>query len=68
MQMILILHFRSDPFREDRATGDPQVAHFSNFLHPVLYYYDDGIPAADKLGLPKPKRLHHMVEDFLTEW
>merc|ERR1712188_131053 len=26
-----------DPFKEDRATQDPQEAHTSNFLHPVLY-------------------------------
>lgn len=28
-----------DIFRSERATGDPQEAHVSNFLHPVLYYY-----------------------------
>jgi len=28
-----------DVFREDRAATDPRYAHLSNFLHPVLYYY-----------------------------
>ena len=29
-----------DIFRYDRATGEPSEAHTSNFLHPVLYYYE----------------------------
>ena len=29
-----------DIFRSDRATQDPSDAHNSNFLHPVLYYYE----------------------------
>ena len=38
-------------------------------MHPVLYYYDNGIPPLEQfLTLARPKRLHHMVEDFLTEW
>ncbi|XP_066917263.1 FAD-dependent oxidoreductase domain-containing protein 2-like [Clytia hemisphaerica] len=58
-----------DPFKEDRATGDAQEAHASNFLHPVLYYYKGEIPKfPEALKLPRPNRLHHMVEDFLTEW
>ena len=28
-----------DIFRGDRATGQPEEAHRSNFLHPVFYYY-----------------------------
>lgn len=31
--------FSKDPFHEDRANLDPSMAHKSNFLHPVLYYY-----------------------------
>ena len=59
----------ADPFKEDRATGEAQEAHTSNFLHPVLYYYDDGMPPLkDKFTLGRPARIHHMVEDFLTEW
>lgn len=58
-----------DPFKEDRATGEAQEAHTSNFLHPVLYYYEGEIPPlVDTHYLPRPKRIHHMVEDFLTEW
>jgi hypothetical protein len=30
----------NDVFRENRATGFPHQAHKSNFLHPVLYYYE----------------------------
>ena len=32
-----------DVFNEERATGEPSDAHNSNFLHPVLYYYDKPI-------------------------
>ena len=61
--------YRKDPFHEERATGDPQEAHTSNFLHPVYYYYNGQIPAfTDTTVLPRPTRLHHMVEDFLAEW
>jgi len=28
-----------DVFRLDRAVGDAENAHMSNFLHPVFYYY-----------------------------
>lgn len=30
----------NDVFRINRATGEPAEAHHSNFLHPVLYYYN----------------------------
>jgi hypothetical protein len=33
----------NDVFSEERATGEPADAHNSNFLHPVLYYYDKPI-------------------------
>lgn len=45
--LVLVMEYGSefsgpgkDIFRYDRATGDPGDAHNSNFLHPVLYYYD----------------------------
>ncbi|CAB4023432.1 Hypothetical predicted protein [Paramuricea clavata] len=60
---------RRDTFHEDRATLDPSRAHISNFLHPVLYFYRQPVKAlgAD-YSLPKPDRMHHIVEDFLTKW
>ena len=30
----------TDIFRHNRATEDPSRAHKSNFLHPLLYYYE----------------------------
>lgn len=63
-----------DVFRVNRATGDPAYAHQSNFLHPVFYYYKKLPTAADMRArspsdvLPRPHRLHHTVEDFLTTW
>jgi len=63
-----------DTFREDRASGDPSEAFRSNFLHPVLYYYkrlpDKQAMKNRRRGemLPKPDRLHHTIEDFLTTW
>eukprot|EP00794_Sanderia_malayensis_P008736 gene8736-9669_t len=59
----------SDPFKEERATGEVVEAHMSNFLHPVLYYYKNPITKLDEnKELPKPDRLHHIVEDFLAFW
>ena len=29
-----------DVFRLDRAVGDPDDAHKSNFFHPIFYYYE----------------------------
>ncbi|XP_014671915.1 PREDICTED: FAD-dependent oxidoreductase domain-containing protein 2-like [Priapulus caudatus] len=63
-----------DPFHSQRATGSYSHAHLSNFLHPVLYYYDALPTAADMASkpigwlLPRPRLLHHVVEDFLTDW
>ena len=60
-----------DPFKEDRATSGAQEGHMSNFLHPVLYYYEDKVPPLEgdlKLTLPRPHRIHHIVEDFNTDW
>lgn len=58
-----------DTFHEDRANLDPAMAHTSNFLHPVLYYYRQPVQALGKnYSLPKPDRIHHIVEDFLTKW
>ncbi|XP_057673130.1 FAD-dependent oxidoreductase domain-containing protein 2 [Corythoichthys intestinalis] len=57
-----------------RAVTDWSKAWKSNFLHPVLYYYDT-LPTEQEMKhrphgwpLPRPKAIHHMVEDFLTEW
>ncbi|XP_071797153.1 FAD-dependent oxidoreductase domain-containing protein 2-like [Asterias amurensis] len=63
-----------DIFGPQRATSDPELAHLSNFLHPVLYYYRALPTAQDMMSLgpkdilPDPYRLHHIVEDFLTDW
>lgn len=63
-----------DVFREDRAIGDPEKAHKSNFLHPVYYHYKT-LPTGEQMEhlrpkevLPRPTNIHHMVEDFLTMW
>jgi len=65
----------NDVFAEGRATIDPSNAHRSNFLHPVFYYYKTPVTAADMMEavsqkefLPRPDRLHLMVEDFHTSW
>ncbi|KAM6905478.1 FAD-dependent oxidoreductase domain-containing protein 2 [Xenentodon cancila] len=57
-----------------RAETDWTKAWKSNFLHPVLYFYDR-LPTEEDLKmrphgwpLPRPRAIHHMVEDFLTEW
>lgn len=57
-----------------RSETDWTKAWQSNFLHPVLYYYDT-LPTEEEMKLrpqgwplPRPKAIHHMVEDFLTEW
>ncbi|XP_041855468.1 FAD-dependent oxidoreductase domain-containing protein 2 [Melanotaenia boesemani] len=57
-----------------RAETDWTKAWQSNFLHPVFYFYDR-LPTEEEMRirphgwpLPRPKAIHHMVEDFLTEW
>jgi len=63
-----------DIFRTNRATGEPAEAHESNFLHPTFYYYKTPPTEAEMIDsvypdvLPTPDRLHHIVEDFLTEF
>ncbi|XP_059476682.1 FAD-dependent oxidoreductase domain-containing protein 2-like [Neocloeon triangulifer] len=65
-----------DTFRPDRAIGDPLEAHLSNFLHPVFYFYSHVPSETDWLQedlsnggiLPRPEKMHHVLEDFLTQW
>ncbi|XP_033739735.1 FAD-dependent oxidoreductase domain-containing protein 2-like [Pecten maximus] len=65
---------QEDVFRIDRASSDPLYAELSNFLHPVLYYYDV-LPTLDDMAavsypefLPVPNEIHHVLEDFTTQW
>ncbi|KAJ8345117.1 hypothetical protein SKAU_G00293100 [Synaphobranchus kaupii] len=46
----------------------------SRFLHPVLYFYSM-LPSERDMRhrpagwpLPRPKAIHHIIEDFLTKW
>ncbi|KAM9785148.1 FAD-dependent oxidoreductase domain-containing protein 2 [Syngnathus typhle] len=75
--VILVMQYgkkKIDYLGEGRAVTDWRKAWKSNFLHPVLYYYDT-LPTEEEMKnrphgwpLPRPKAIHHMVEDFLTEW
>ncbi|XP_027729225.1 FAD-dependent oxidoreductase domain-containing protein 2 [Vombatus ursinus] len=63
-----------DVFYYDRAVGDVEDAWQSNFLHPVIYYYHC-LPTEKEMAsrapgwpLPRPVAIHHIVEDFLTDW
>ncbi|XP_072035776.1 FAD-dependent oxidoreductase domain-containing protein 2-like [Amphiura filiformis] len=65
-----------DVFRRNRAIGEPSEAHLSNFLHPVIYFYKE-LPSIEAMRLiakhpgavlPEPVKVHHMVEDFLTDF
>ncbi|XP_068434741.1 FAD-dependent oxidoreductase domain-containing protein 2 [Clinocottus analis] len=57
-----------------RSNTDWMNAWHSSFLHPVLYYYDT-LPTVEEMklrpsswSLPRPKLVHAMVEDFITDW
>ncbi|KAK2894210.1 FAD-dependent oxidoreductase domain-containing protein 2 [Channa argus] len=75
--LVLVMQYgknKIDYLGRRRAETDWTKAFKSNFLHPVLYYYDT-LPTEEEMhvrphgwSLPRPKALHHMVEDFLTEW
>ncbi|XP_076458503.1 FAD-dependent oxidoreductase domain-containing protein 2-like [Babylonia areolata] len=63
-----------DNLAAGQATDRPNMAHTSNFLHPVLYYYPT-LPTEEQMKqlgekevLPRPSAIHHVVEDFLTLW
>ncbi|XP_058046223.1 FAD-dependent oxidoreductase domain-containing protein 2 isoform X3 [Ahaetulla prasina] len=63
-----------DVFYYNRAVGEPEHAWQSNFLHPVIYYYKQ-LPTEREMRLcppdwplPRPDAIHHIVEDFLTDW
>ncbi|XP_078577252.1 FAD-dependent oxidoreductase domain-containing protein 2-like isoform X2 [Branchiostoma floridae x Branchiostoma japonicum] len=64
----------TDPLRRGTATTVPKNAHLAGFLHPVLYYYshlptdDDMLRRPSKWILPRPTRLHHVIEDFLFDF
>ncbi|XP_070778613.1 FAD-dependent oxidoreductase domain-containing protein 2 [Enoplosus armatus] len=75
--VVLVMQYgkqKIDYLGESRAETDWTKAWKSNFLHPVLYYYDT-LPTEEEMKLrpygwplPRPKAIHHMVEDFLAEW
>ncbi|CAB1433418.1 unnamed protein product [Pleuronectes platessa] len=75
--IVLVMQYgkkKIDYLGRNRAETDWTKAWKSNFLHPVLYYYDK-LPTEEEMKLrpsgwplPRPKALHHMVEDFLAEW
>ncbi|KAL2775663.1 FAD-dependent oxidoreductase domain-containing protein 2 isoform 2 precursor, partial [Daubentonia madagascariensis] len=63
-----------DVFFHDRSVGHTEDAWQSNFLHPVIYYYRQ-LPTEQEVRfrpahwpLPRPVAIHHIVEDFLTDW
>jgi hypothetical protein len=62
-----------DVFKKDRAVGSINMAHESNFIHPVLYYFNE-FPRLVKQRTIKEQLIeqatkhHHMIEDFLTFW
>ncbi|KAJ3601140.1 hypothetical protein NHX12_032113 [Muraenolepis orangiensis] len=65
-------HF--DSLGPGRSRSEWTQAWKSNFLHPVIYYYDT-LPTEQDMKnrpagwpVPRPKAVHHMIEDFLTEW
>ncbi|XP_037073731.1 FAD-dependent oxidoreductase domain-containing protein 2-like [Pollicipes pollicipes] len=63
-----------DTFRWDRAVSDPLHADKSNFLHPVMYFYQHPPTEVDMMlkptgrALPTATLIHHVLEDFLTDW
>ncbi|XP_006890221.1 PREDICTED: FAD-dependent oxidoreductase domain-containing protein 2 [Elephantulus edwardii] len=63
-----------DVFFYDRSVGHMEDAWQSNFLHPVIYFYRH-LPTEQEMRfrpadwpLPRPAAIHHIVEDFLTDW
>lgn len=75
--ILLVMQYgkkKIDYLGRNRAETDWTRAWKSNFLHPVLYYYDR-LPTEEEMRLrphgwplPRPKAVHYMIEDFLTEW
>uniref|UniRef100_A0A7N8WNL2 FAD-dependent oxidoreductase domain containing 2 n=1 Tax=Mastacembelus armatus TaxID=205130 RepID=A0A7N8WNL2_9TELE len=75
--LVLVMQYgkeKIDFLGRNRAETDWTKAWKSNFLHPVLYFYD-APPTEEEMKLrsrgwplPRPRAIHHMVEDFLTEW
>ncbi|XP_077068023.1 FAD-dependent oxidoreductase domain-containing protein 2 [Siphateles boraxobius] len=75
--LVLVMQYglnRTDTLGPGRAESEWTKAWRSNFLHPVLYYYKT-LPTEKDMRqrpvgwpLPRPGAVHHMVEDFLTEW
>ncbi|XP_037544405.1 FAD-dependent oxidoreductase domain-containing protein 2, partial [Nematolebias whitei] len=75
--IVLVMQYgkkKIDNLGPGRAETDWTKAWKSNFLHPVLYYYKT-LPTEEQMKkrprgwpLPRPDAIHHIVEDFLTEW
>nr|XP_006816535.1 PREDICTED: FAD-dependent oxidoreductase domain-containing protein 2-like [Saccoglossus kowalevskii] len=74
-QEVLVIVMEYGQYKNFQFIGIPGKAHLSYFLHPVLYYYD-ALPSkkamsqspARTMVLPRPRKIHHIVEDFLTDF
>ncbi|CAF1181873.1 unnamed protein product [Adineta steineri] len=64
-----------DVFAFDRVSASVNTADRSNFLHPVLYYYNSTLNETDFndikpgfLPITSSVRIHHILENVLTLW
>ncbi|CAF1190191.1 unnamed protein product [Adineta ricciae] len=64
-----------DVFAFDRVSASVHTADRSNFLHPVLYYYQSPLNETDFdqiksgfLPITSSARVHHIIENILTLW
>ncbi|EDV20876.1 uncharacterized protein TRIADDRAFT_31100 [Trichoplax adhaerens] len=58
-----------DTLAKDNYSHSAKMAHKSRNIHPVIRYYKQSIEATTRKGrLPKANKIHHVVEDFLTDW
>ncbi|XP_056143965.1 FAD-dependent oxidoreductase domain-containing protein 2 [Lampris incognitus] len=75
--LVLVMQYglnRTDSLGPGRAESEWTQAWKSNFLHPVLYFYKK-LPTERDMRqrpsgwpVPRPTAVHHIIEDFLTEW
>ncbi|EDV20873.1 uncharacterized protein TRIADDRAFT_31159, partial [Trichoplax adhaerens] len=60
----------TDTLSTENYRHTAETAHHSKNIHPVLRYYRKSTlkKLLEKNEMPVPDRIHHVLEDFLTDW
>ncbi|RDD41256.1 FAD-dependent oxidoreductase domain-containing protein 2 [Trichoplax sp. H2] len=68
--VLVMISYSTDTLSTENYRHTAETAHHSKNIHPVLRYYRKSTlkKLLEKNEMPVPDRIHHVLEDFLTDW